>query len=1674
MAENYDGSLVFKTKLDNSDFKKGVNELQKEADKAQKQVEKAGKGSQSAFNIDPSKSQKAMDALGKSAKNAAGNVSKATAVMDEYTAAVERYESALKRIQKGGNSPAMDKVDLATMKSAMNAYGKLKAPSGKDGDQAAQKYEAMESQYKTIQSQVDQREKAAAEAIKFVQDMQAKFVAKLQEFKVGDAENNQRVTEEFFQLFHEMAEKAPDVNNNEANMLAEAMFDSLKTKRSVIATEEAKAAKEITQSMPPITVKTEVDDEPMQKGSERLQAAMESLKAKVRGFGSDIKQAWVSAFAVPGDAQGQQADAMSKSEEAMRTAVAKFKMDFAQLNSLPKNLDQAKALEELEYQLNKFASTNFTIGGKEILGSETEEFQQLAEKWRDYNDQLMNHTKRMRFLWGSQQQMGEQAVQRFVDTLKGIDSATTIAEGKSILADLQQQLDTYASKNYANAESVQAMEDAINQVAQAVENFKEAEGGAEKGPDLSGFAGAYANMQAKFKQMPTLTGMIVSGVSNAATKIAAFAGSVKGFWDSITASPVNMINKALGGLASAAMSAGTSLARMGVTGAVRGLKLIAHNALAAASNLGKMASGAILGGLKKLGSMILGIGNASKKMSGGMKLNFSTILRYGFGIRSLYFLFNKLRRAMLDGFSAMAAGDSTLQANINGLKTALSNLKLSFASAFTPIANIVLPYITAMVNALATAINYVGMFVSALTGKSTYKKAVANVNAVAGAADNAANSAKEAKRQLAGFDKLEILSANDGGGGGGGGGGGAGGPSFEDVAIDSGIADWAQKLKDMFAAGDYEGIGKVIADGINAAFAKVDSLIKWDNVGATVTKYVDAFCRIFNSMVANIDWDLIGRTFGDGIDTILHTLDLLLTGINWGQLGTKISVGLNGLVDQIEWDLLGKTIADYFGARVLLFGKAVEDFNWPLLGSRIATGINSFVTTITQHIDKINWGKIGKKFATGANNLVSGINWEEIGKSAAKGVNHITDMLYNAVTTFNWEELGSSIATSINNFFKDVDFAKLGATVSEGIKGVLGTLGTALGEIDWDQVARDVNDFLSNVDWVGILAGLADVIINALSGIAIVGLSVALGILDGIKNGFMNLGGWVKTNILDPFINAFKNAFVISSPAAAPALLEAAGNVAAGILEGIAGGFKNLAGWAQEHILGPLGDALHGAKVGVQVVLEKVGEWAGEAWDFIQRGKETIVKTVKTTIKKISNKAGKAWDFIKSGAGEIKKNVKTTIKKVTNKAGEAWEFVKTGAGDIKKNVKTTLKKVTNNAGEAWEFIKSGAKDIKKTIETTLKKTGDWAGSVWKSFMKGKETVEKTVETLLKKTGDWAGEAWSTFKKGKESVTKTVSIAVQKAKTWISDAWNALTSKDEKTSTVKTAVSKSKTWGADAWKALSRGGETHTSTVQSAVKKKKNAWSDSAYNAATMNDKEVTRTVKVKLTGVDKATQKLTFLEERMNKLNRARGGVYLNGHWSSIPQFAGGGVISARRFARNIPQYAAGGTPHGTAFIAGERGPEIVGHVGGRTEVLNKSQLASTMYSAVVNGMGEIGGRIGSAIVSKIAESSNAQVAAINAISAQIAYTAPLMSTGTVVPYSITKADLTELGRTFEASNEELQYTLVQAIASAANLIVAAVQDIDTTTTIDQNMITRRTIEDINRRTLMFQASPLK
>lgn len=109
--------------------------------------------------------------------------------------------------------------------------------------------------------------------------------------------------------------------------------------------------------------------------------------------------------------------------------------------------------------------------------------------------------------------------------------------------------------------------------------------------------------------------------------------------------------------------------------------------------------------------------------------------------------------------------------------------------------------------------------------------------------------------------------------------------------------------------------------------------------------------------------------------------------------------------------------------------------------------------------------------------------------------------------------------------------------------------------------------------------------------------------------------------------------------------------------------------------------------------------------------------------------------------------------------------------------------------------------------------------------------------------------------------------------------------------------------------------------------------------------------------VKDALKWLGLLKDEEKKVSVGGGGKgAFGGGGSSYGGRALGGIFNGSTW-KNLPQYANGGLPsHGTIFAAGENGAEIVGNINRRTEVLNRSQIASAIYSAVASAMSQYGG----------------------------------------------------------------------------------------------------------------------
>lgn len=554
--------------------------------------------------------------------------------------------------------------------------------------------------------------------------------------------------------------------------------------------------------------------------------------------------------------------------------------------------------------------------------------------------------------------------------------------------------------------------------------------------------------------------------------------------------------------------------------------------------------------------------------------------------------------------------------------------------------------------------------------------------------------------------------------------------------------------------------------------------------------------------------------------------------------------------------------------------------------------------------------------------------------------------------------------------FEQFDIGDGFAAIFDGLKDILNNASEWIENIDWQDLPRKVvtgiADAFSKVDWAGVtqaiarflgaaigavggmIAGIADLCGGILESIYNYfhnddgsyksGEEIILGIYEGIKGALTNAWNWIKENIFTPFMDGLKKAFGIASPA--KEMEDPGEDIGKGILEGIAKPFIKIGEWINEHILQPIKDFfsdLTGGPVielGVSLVKkgwETVSGWfsglgakATTAWATIQTwldkakdskwGWTTVQGWLDGLGEKVSTGWAKAQVWLDK-AKDSKWGWTTITDWVKEKAGEGWAkaqvyLARTTQGDYKWSSITSW--VKEKAGEGW---------AKAQVYLARTTSGDYKWTSITSWVKEKagEGWAKALVYLARAT---SGEySWS-------SITSWISEKY-------GDGW------------ARALVYLRKATGDEAWTTVAvwvsgfMGG-----TVNKAIGLARNAWTSVAQwiESNDLIGGVVSIGVALVQSGWSSIKNWLSGLAGTLGisvQFN-AGGGAFYSNSWHSIPQYAGGTSNA-----------------HGSMFIAGEAGPEVVGHIGGRTEVLNKSQLAATMYSAVRSAMASVSFRMG-------------------------------------------------------------------------------------------------------------------
>ncbi|RGE56188.1 phage tail protein [Eisenbergiella massiliensis] len=178
--------------------------------------------------------------------------------------------------------------------------------------------------------------------------------------------------------------------------------------------------------------------------------------------------------------------------------------------------------------------------------------------------------------------------------------------------------------------------------------------------------------------------------------------------------------------------------------------------------------------------------------------------------------FNAMVAGMKKGFENLMKYSGNYANSVQSLKNAQATLGNSFAAAFAPIVQTVIPWLVQLINTISRAMTYVAQFIAILGGKSTFTRAKQVQDAYNKSLSGTAGAAKKAAGALAKFDDLDVLQKQDSSGG-----GENAADMFENVPVDPKVKGWLdgirdklkpildymKELKNAFIDGFWDGLG---------------------------------------------------------------------------------------------------------------------------------------------------------------------------------------------------------------------------------------------------------------------------------------------------------------------------------------------------------------------------------------------------------------------------------------------------------------------------------------------------------------------------------------------------------------------------------------------------------------------------------------------------------------------------------------------------------------------------------------------------------------------------------------------------------------------------------------------------------------------------------------------------
>lgn len=419
--------------------------------------------------------------------------------------------------------------------------------------------------------------------------------------------------------------------------------------------------------------------------------------------------------------------------------------------------------------------------------------------------------------------------------------------------------------------------------------------------------------------------------------------------------------------------------------------------------------------------------------------------------------FNAMVSGMKDGFKNLVQYSDEYNRSISSLQSANLQLKNSFAAAFAPIVQMVIPYLVQLIGYVTSAVNAFAQFIAILGGKTTWTRAAKVQQNYAASLNGTAAAAKKATGALASFDEIDVLNKKDNSGSGG---GINPGSMFEKVPVGK-LSDFWKKLLDALKKGKWYELGKFLGEQLKKALDN----IPWDeikekarNIGKNLADLINGFIE-----VEGLGYS-IGRTLAEAFNTGFEFLNSFVHEFHFDSLGRFLAETFNGLFENIDWSLIKDTFVTGTKGLADLINNFDQYFHWDNISDTISNGLNTLAATIITFFETADWLDIGKNVGEQLIKSIEKTDWESVGRAIGDVLHSAIVFLAGVLSEWDWGVIVDALKDlfkGFNDAFDNIDLPDNIRWIANAIEILGGVLVDLIAIKGITDVATSLSKFFS-------------------------------------------------------------------------------------------------------------------------------------------------------------------------------------------------------------------------------------------------------------------------------------------------------------------------------------------------------------------------------------------------------------------------------------------------------------------------------------------------------------------------------------------------------------------------------------------------------------------------------------